>query len=148
MQKPVSLDKVMRTAMLVGHQWMPVSAEDKKIVNRIGASMVNEVGASVVNEVGASMVNEVGASVVVIIEAIGASVVVISITMADRVWASVVVISVTMADRLWASVADWGGTMADRIIERNLVKMVVVVFVGYKQSLLATKFVERVQNFQ
>ena len=140
MQKPVSLDKVVRTAMLVGHQWMPVSAEDKKIVNRIGASMVNEVGAS--------MVNEVGASVVVIIEAIGASVVVISITMADRVWASVVVISVTMADRLWASVADWGGTMADRIIERNLVKMVVVVFVGYKQSLLATKFVERVQKFQ
>ena len=132
MQKPVSLDKVVRTAMLVGHQWMPVSAEDKKIVNRIGASMVNEVGASVV----------------VIIEAIGASVVVISITMADRVWASVVVISVTMADRLWASVADWGGTMADRIIERNLVKMVVVVFVGYKQSLLATKFVERVQKFQ
>ena len=118
--------------MLVGHQWMPVSAEDKKIVNRIGASMVNEVGASVV----------------VIIEAIGASVVVISITMADRVWASVVVISVTMADRLWASVADWGGTMADRIIERNLVKMVVVVFVGYKQSLLATKSVERVQKFQ
>ena len=117
MQKPVSLDKVVRTAMLVGHQWMPVSAEDKKIVNRIGASMVNEVGASVV----------------VIIEAIGAS---------------VVVISVTMADRLWASVADWGGTMADRIIERNLVKMVVVVFVGYKQSLLATKFVERVQKFQ
>ena len=132
MQKPVSLDKVVRTAMLVGHQWMPVSAEDKKIVNRIGASMVNEVGASVV----------------VIIEAIGASVVVISITMADRVWASVVVISVTMADRLWASVADWGGTMADPIIERNLVKMVVVVFVGYKQSLLATKFVERVQKFQ
>ena len=132
MQKPVSLDKVVRTAMLVGHQWMPVSAEDKKIVNRIGASMVNEVGASVV----------------VIIEAIGASVVVISVTMADRVWASVVVISVTMADRLWASVADWGGTMADRIIERNLVKMVVVVFVGYKQSLLATKFVERVQKFQ
>ena len=132
MQKPVSLDKVVRTAMLVGHQWMPVSAEDKKIVNRIGASMVNEVGASVV----------------VIIEAIGASVVVISITMADRVWASVVVISVTMADRLWASVVDWGGTMADRIIERNLVKMVVVVFVGYKQSLLATKFVERVQKFQ
>ena len=132
MQKPVSLDKVVRTAMLVGHQWMPVSAEDKKIVNRIGASMVNEVGASVV----------------VIIEAIGASVVVISITMADRVWASVVVISVTMADRLWASVADWGGTMADRIIERNLVKMVVVVFVGYKKSLLATKFVERVQKFQ
>ena len=118
--------------MLVGHQWMPVSAEDKKIVNRIGASMVNEVGASVV----------------VIIEAIGASVVVISVTMADRVWASVVVISVTMADRLWASVADWGGTMADRIIERNLVKMVAVVFVGYKQSLLATKFVERVQKFQ
>ena len=103
--------------MLVGHQWMPVSAEDKKIVNRIGASMVNEVGASVV----------------VIIEAIGAS---------------VVVISITMADRLWASVADWGGTMVDRIIERNLVKMVVVVFVGYKQSLLATKFVERVQKFQ
>ena len=132
MQKPVSLDKVVRTAMLVGHQWMPVSAEDKKIVNRIGASMVNEVGASVV----------------VIIEAIGASVVVISITMADRVWASVVVISVTMADRLWASVADWEGTMDDRIIERNLVKMVVVVFVGYKQSLLATKFVERVQKFQ
>ena len=139
MQKPVSLDKVVRTAMLVGHQWMPVSAEDKKIVNRIGASMVNEVGASVV----------------VIIEAIGASVVVISVTMADRVWASVVVISVTMADRVWASVADWGGTMADRIgksvsiIERNLVKMVfVVIFVGYKQSLLATKFVERVQKFQ
>ena len=109
--------------MLVGHQWMPVSAEDKKIVNRIGASMVNEVGASVV----------------VIIEAIGAS---------------VVVISVTMANRVWASVADWGGTMADRIgksgsiIERNLVKMVVVVFVGYKQSLLATKSVERVQKFQ
>ena len=109
--------------MLVGHQWMPVSAEDKKIVNRIGASMVNEVGASVV----------------VIIEAIGAS---------------VVVISVTMADRVWASVADWGETMADRIgksgsiIERNLVKMVVVVFVGYKQSLLATKSVERVQKFQ
>ena len=132
MQKPVSLDKVVRTAMLVGHQWMPVSAEDKKIVNRIGASMVNEVGAS--------LVNEVGASVVVIIEAIGAS---------------VVVISVTMADRVWASVADWGETMADRIgksvsiIERNLVKMVVVVvFVGYKQSLLATKSVERVQKFQ
>ena len=110
--------------MLVGHQWKPVSAEDKKIVNRIGASMVNEVGASVV----------------VIIEAIGAS---------------VVVISVTMADRVWASVADWGGTMADRIgksvliIERNLVKMVVVVvFVGYKQSLLMTKSVERVQKFQ
>ena len=44
--------------------------------------------------------------------------------------------------------------MADRIgksgsiIERNLVKMVVVVFVGYKQSLLATKSVERVQKFQ
>ena len=110
--------------MLVGHQWMPVSAEDKKIVNRIGASMVNEVGASVV----------------VIIEAIGAS---------------VVVISVTMADRVWASVADWGGTMAGRIgksvsiIKRNLVKMVfVVIFVGYKQSLLATKSVERVQKFQ
>ena len=110
--------------MLVGHQWMPVSAEDKKIVNRIGASMVNEVGASLV----------------VIIEAIGAS---------------VVVISVTMADRVWASVADWGGTMADRIgksvsiIKRNLVKMVVVVvFVDYKQSLLATKSVERVQKFQ
>ena len=124
MQKPVSLDKVVRTAMLVGHQWMPVSAEDKKIVNRIGASMVNEVGASVV----------------VIIEAIGAS---------------VVVISVTMADRVWASVADWGGTMAGRIgksvsiIKRNLVKMVfVVIFVGYKQSLPATKFVERVQKFQ
>ena len=110
--------------MLVGHQWMPVSAEDKKIVNRIGASMVNEVGASVV----------------VIIEAIGAS---------------VVVISVTMADRVWASVADWGGTMPGRIgksvsiIKRNLVKMVfVVIFVGYKQSLLAAKFAERVQKFQ
>ena len=84
-----------------------------------------------------------------------ASVVVITVTMANRVWASVVVISVTMANRVWASVADWGETMADRIgksvsiIERNLVKMVVVVvFVGYKQSLLATKFVERVQKFQ
>ena len=89
--------------MLVGHQWMPVSAEDKKIVNRIGASMVNEVGASVV----------------VIIEAIGAS---------------VVVISVTMADRVWASVADWGGTMAGRIgksvsiIKRNLVKWFLLLF--------------------
>ena len=117
MQKPVSLDKVVRTAMLVGHQWMPVSAEDKKIVNRIGASMVNEVGAS--------LVNEVGASVVVIIAAIGASVVVISVTMADRIGKSV------------------------SIIKRNLVKMVVVVvFVDYKQSLLATKSVERVQKFQ
>ena len=36
-------DKVVGAAMLVGHQWMSVSAEDKKIVNGIGASMVNEV---------------------------------------------------------------------------------------------------------
>ena len=35
-------DKEVGAAMLVGHQWMPVSAEDKKIVNGIGASMVNE----------------------------------------------------------------------------------------------------------
>ena len=140
--------------MLVGHQWMPMSAEDKKIVNKIGASMVNEVGASVV-----VIIEAIGASVVVMGVTMAnrewASVVVISVTMADREWASVVVISVTMANRVWALVADGGGTMADRIgksvsiIERNLVKMVFfVIFVGYKQSLLAAKFAERVQKFQ
>ena len=44
-------DKVVGAAMLVGHQWMSVSAEDKKIVNGIGASMVNEVTASKVKSV-------------------------------------------------------------------------------------------------
>ena len=39
-------DKVVGAAMLVGHQWMSVSAEDKKIVNGIGTSMVNEVTTS------------------------------------------------------------------------------------------------------
>ena len=45
------------------------------------------------------MVNDSGASVVVIVEAIEASVVVMNVTMANRVWTSVV---------------DWG-TMAHRI---------------------------------
>ena len=113
--------------MLVGHQWMPVSAEHKKIVNRIGASMVNEVGASVV------------------------------VTM-DAIGASVVVMGVTMANRVWASVADWG-TMAHRVgtsvsvITRNLVNVIVIVVVvvvveEYEQSLLSAKSVERLQKIQ
>ena len=112
--------------MLVGHQWMPVSAEHKKIVNRIGASMVNEVGASLV------------------------------VTM-DAIGASVVVMGVTMANRVWASVADWG-TMAHRVgtsvsvIKRNSVNVIVIVVVvvveEYEQSLLSAKSVERLQKIQ
>ena len=106
---------------------MPVSAEHKKIVNRIGASMVNEVGASLV------------------------------VTM-DAIGASVVAMGVTMANRVWASVADWG-TMAHRVgtsvsvIKRNLVNVIVIVVVvvvveEYEQSLLSAKSVERLQKIQ
>ena len=49
-----------------------MSAEDKKIVNGIGASMVNEVGASMVNEVSTTEVTPV-----------------LSIKMASRMWTSV-----------------------------------------------------------
>ena len=109
-----------------------MSAEHKKIVNRIGASMVNEVGASLVNEVGASLV----------------------VTM-DAIGASVVFMGVTMANRVWASVADWG-TMAHRVgtsvsvITRNLVNVIVIVVVveEYEQSLLSAKSVERLQKIQ
>ena len=108
-----------------------MSAEHKKIVNRIGASMVNEVGASLV------------------------------VTM-DAIGASVVVMGVTMANRVWASVADWG-TMAHRVgtsvsvIKRNLVNVIVIVIVvvvvvvvveKYEQSLLSAKSVERLQKIQ
>ena len=87
------------------------------------------------------MVNEVGASVVVTMDAIGAS---------------VVVMGVTMANRVWASVADWG-TMAHRVgtpvsvIKRNLVNVIVIVVVvveEYEQSLLSAKSVERLQKIQ
>ena len=88
------------------------------------------------------MVNEVGASLVVTMDAIGAS---------------VVVMGVTMANRVWASVADWG-TMAHRVgtsvsvIKRNLVNVIVIVVVvvvvveEYGQSLLSAKSVERLQK--
>ena len=93
-----------------------------------------------VNEVGASLVNEVGASLVVTMDVIGAS---------------VVVMGVTMANRVWASVADWG-TMAHRVgtsvsvITRNLVNVIVIVVVveEYEQSLLSAKSVERLQKIQ
>ena len=92
------------------------------------------------------MVNEVGASLVVTMDAIGAS---------------VVVMGVTMANRVWASVADWG-TMAHRVgtsvsvIKRNLVNVIVIVIVvvvvvvveKYEQSLLSAKSVERLQKIQ
>ena len=89
------------------------------------------------------MVNEVGASLVVTMDAIGAS---------------VVVMGVTMANRVWASVADWG-TMAHRVgtsvsvITRNLVNVIVIVVVvvvveEYEQSLLSAKSVERLQKIQ
>ena len=87
------------------------------------------------------MVNEVGASLVVTMDAIGAS---------------VVVMGVTMANRVWASVADWG-TMAHRVgtsvsvIKRNLVNVIVIVVVvveEYEQSLLSAKSVERLQKIQ
>ena len=89
------------------------------------------------------MVNEVGASVVVTMDAIGAS---------------VVVMGVTMANRVWASVADWG-TMAHRVctsvsvIKRNLVNVIVIIVVvvvveEYEQSLLSAKSVERLQKIQ
>ena len=88
------------------------------------------------------MVNEVGASLVVTMDAIGAS---------------VVVMGVTMANRVWASVADWG-TMAHRVgtsvsvIKRNLVNVIVIIVVvvvvveEYEQSLLSAKSVERLQK--
>ena len=89
------------------------------------------------------MVNEVGASLVVTMDAIGAS---------------VVAMGVTMANRVWASVADWG-TMAHRVgtsvsvIKRNLVNVIVMVVVvvvveEYEQSLLSAKSVERLQKIQ
>ena len=89
------------------------------------------------------MVNEVGASLVVTMDAIGAS---------------VVAMGVTMANRVWASVADWG-TMAHRVgtsvsvIKRNLVNVIVIVVVvvvveEYEQSLLSAKSVERLQKIQ
>ena len=91
------------------------------------------------------MVNEVGASLVVTMDAIGAS---------------VVVMGVTMANRVWASVADWG-TMAHRVgtsvsvIKRNLVNVIVIVIVvvvvvveEYEQYLLSAKSVERLQKIQ
>ena len=93
------------------------------------------------------MVNEVGASLVVTMDPIGAS---------------VVVMGVTMANRVWASVADWG-TMTHRVgtsvsvIKRNLVNVIVIVVVvvvvvvvveEYEQSLLSAKSVERLQKIQ